>query len=360
MNLISTIIGTPLGWVMWLCYTVVRNYGVALILFTLITRLLMFPLSVKQQKSSVKMAAFGPKMRALQTKYANNKEKLSEEMTKLYQEEGYNPMSSCLPLLIQLPILYGLIDVIYNPLKHMLRFSNEIITRAMEIAQNVLGATGGHVASAQLGVVTAYQNNPGAFAPLGQEFGQEVLDKLAHFDITFLGLNLAETPHWGFNLLVLIPILSGLSALLMSLISMRNNKLMQGENAGGGGMMKGMMLVMPLFSLFFTFSVPAGVGFYWVVSNLIAVGQTLLLNKLYDPRKIAEARAKAEEEQREQERLEKMEAKKKLKSGEATKTDREKALSEKELNRLKLAEARKRDAERYGEEYVEVTDEDLK
>ena len=117
MNLISTIIGTPLGWVMWLCYTVVRNYGVALILFTLITRLLMFPLSVKQQKSSVKMAAFGPKMRARQTKYANNKEKLSEEMTKLYQEEGYNPMSSCLPLLIQLPILYGLIDVIYNPLK---------------------------------------------------------------------------------------------------------------------------------------------------------------------------------------------------------------------------------------------------
>ncbi len=362
MNLINAIIGTPLGWIMWLCYSVVKNYGFAIILFTILTKLLLFPLSVKQQKNSVKMASFQPKLAAIQKKYANNKEKMSEEMQKLYTKEGYNPMSGCLPLLIQFPILFGLIDVIYNPLKHMLRFPADAINRAIEIASNVLGSgTSMHVASQQLGVISAYQTNPQAFEILGTEFGADLLNRLANFDLTFLGMNFAETPYWGFNLLILIPIVSGLTSLLVSLQSMHNVKVQQGDQAAGGGMMKSMMLIMPLFSLFFAFSVPAGVGFYWIVSNLVAIGQSALLNKMYDPRKIAEARAKAEEEARIQERQERIEAKRKAVAGK-DKSSKEavKGMTEKELNRLKLAQARKRDAEKYGEEYVEVTDEDLK
>ena len=82
---------------MWLCYLVVRNYAVALLLFTIITKLALFPHSLKQQKSMVKMKLFQPKVEELQKKYAKNKEKLNEETMKLYQEEGYNPMSGCLP-----------------------------------------------------------------------------------------------------------------------------------------------------------------------------------------------------------------------------------------------------------------------
>ena len=360
MNLINTIIGTPLGWIMWLCYSVVKNYGIAIILFTIITKVLLFPLSIKQQKNTVKMASFQPKLQAIQKRYANNQEKMSEEMTKLYQKEGYNPMSGCLPLLIQFPILFGLIDVIYNPLKHMLRFSSEAIARAVEIASGVLGtgSQAAHIASQQLGVISAYQMNPGAFDVLGQEFGAEILDKLANFNITFLGINFAETPHWAFNLLVLIPILSGVTSLLISLQSMRNMKL---QNQSAGGMMNSMMFIMPLFSVFFAFSVPAGVGFYWIVSNIVSMGQTALLNKMYDPVKITEAREKAEEEARQMERQARIEARRKsIECKDKKSKEAIKGMSEKELNRLKLAQARKRDAEKYGEEYVEVTDDDLK
>lgn len=360
MSLINAIIGTPLGWIMWLCYSVVHNYGLAIILFTIITKALLFPLSIKQQKNTVKMASFQPKLQAIQKRYANNKEKLSEEMNKLYQKEGYNPMSGCLPLFIQFPILFGLIDVIYNPLKHMLRFPSEAISKAADIASSVLGNTSMHAASQQLGVVSAYQMNPEAFSSLGAEFGQELLDRLANFDLTFFGINFAQTPYWGLNLLVLIPIISGLTSLLVSLQSVHNMKVQQ-QDQSGGGMMKSMMFIMPLFSVFFAFSVPAGVGFYWIVSNIVAIGQSALLNKMYDPQKIVEARRQAEEEAKQIERQERIEAKRKAVAGK-DKASKEavKGMTEKELNRLKLAQARKRDAEKYGEEYVEVTDDDLK
>lgn len=118
------------------------------------------------------------------------------------------------------------------------------------------------------------------------------------------------------------------------------------------------MLMMPVFSTMIAFSVPAGVGLYWFYSNIASLGQSLILNKFYNPKEMAEKARIEMEERREKERLERIEAKKLAKeNGEEVK---EKVLSQKEVNRKKLAEARKRDAERYGEEYVEVTDDDLR
>ena len=141
MQLINEIFGYPLGFIMWLCYLVVRNYAVALLLFTIITKLALFPLSLKQQKSMVKMKLFQPKVEELQKKYAKNKEKLNEETMKLYQEEGYNPMSGCLPSLIQFPLLFGMIDVVYRPLTHIAHLSKDLINQAMEIVTS-LGLAG--------------------------------------------------------------------------------------------------------------------------------------------------------------------------------------------------------------------------
>ena len=104
MNFIYTVFGWPLGWIMYVCYLIVKNYGFALILFTLITKALQLPLAIKQQKSMMKTAIFKPQMEALQRKYKNNKEKLNEEMMKLYEKEHYNPMSGCLPSLISFPM----------------------------------------------------------------------------------------------------------------------------------------------------------------------------------------------------------------------------------------------------------------
>lgn len=362
MDLLYQVLGWPLGWVMWLCYQITHNYGISLLIFTLVIRGLLFPLSLKQQKSSVKMQLIKPQMDEIQAKYKTNKEKLNEEMMKLYQKEGYNPMSGCLPLLIQMPILFGLIEVIYRPLKHILRLSADIISTGENIVlEKGLVATLKGLNTAQLHVISEVKKDPSLFAAMGSD----AIDKINGFDLNFLFMNLGQTPNVSmfgdilkgtWNPVILIPVLSGLTALLVSLISMRNTP--QSDAAGANASMKGMMLMMPIFSTMIAFSVPAGVGLYWCYSNLASILQTLVLNKYYNPKEMAE-KAKADYEQRqERERQERIEAKKVAK--ERGEDVQEKALSQKEINRRKLAEARRRDAERYGEEYVEVTDDDLK
>lgn len=365
MNLIYQWLGTPLGWGMWLCYQITRNYGLSLLIFTVIIKALLFPLSLKQQKSTVKMQMIKPQMDELQAKYKNNKEKMNEEMMKLYQKEGYNPASGCLPLLIQMPILFGLIEVIYRPLKHILHIPADVITSAEKIAQSLhsdkipINALKG-LNSAQLYIAQDVQSGSTAYEVLG-----DFITSVQNFDLKFLGMNLGEIPTVSmfgdifkgiWNPVILIPILSGASALLVSLISMKITP--QSDAAGANASMKGMMFMMPVFSTMIAFSVPAGVGLYWFYSNITSLGQSLILNRYYNPKEMAE-KAKAEmEERRERERLERIEAKKLAK--EQGNDLKEKAMSQKELSRKKLADARKRYAEKYGEEYVEVTDDDLK
>jgi len=381
MGFISEIIGIPLGWAMWLCYTIVRNYGVALILFTLITKALMFPMTLKQQKANVKMAMVKPKLDNAQKKYANNKDKLNEEMMKIYQEAGYNPMSGCLPLLIQFPILFGVIEVVYKPLTHIVRLSKDVIAQAQTIAQGIEGITFS-AAMPQMAIIDGVRKNASLFASV---MTPEEIEKVQNLNLSFLGINLGEIPAMGFNILMLIPILSGLTSFLVSIQSMKHSAATSTEAAGGS--MKTMMYIMPLFSVMFCFSVPAGVGMYWIVSNVFSYFQAMLMHKMYNPAEMAEKIKAEQAAQAERERQEKIENRKKAREElaahqaevEAAKKANAKskkakvempeeldeetvaqALTAKEINRRKLAEARRRDAEKYGEEYVEVTDDDLK
>ena len=353
MSSLFSIIGIPLGYILYFCYQIVSNYGLALILFTLITRLILLPLSVKQQKSMVKMAIFRPKMEEIQKKYGKNQQKLTEEMQKLYQKEGYSPMAGCLPSLIQFPILFGLIDVIYRPLYHVLRLSDEVINEALAIASQVLGRNIDGM-TGQLSVVQAVHQSPDQFMVLGQD----VVDKLSSLDMSFFGINLGATPAiTALNLLWLIPILTGVINILYAIIMNRLNSQTVGDGAGTGAT-RMVMYTMPIISLIFTFQVPAGVGLYWAVSTLIMLIQQLILNKIYNPQEqIAKAKAEAEA-RREKERQEKREAKKRLKEGDPEALA--KAMKQKEIDRARLAEARRQDAIKYGEEYIEVTDDDLK
>ncbi len=351
MQQIYAIIGYPLGWVMYVLYHFVQNYGLALILFTLLTRALMIPLSIKQQKSSVKMALIRPEMEEIQKKYATNKEKQMEEMNKLYAREKFSPTSGCLPMLIQFPIMFGLIDVIYNPLKHILRIPAETITAMASVVEKLTGVALNYNTT-QMEIIRLVRENPAAFANTGAEW----IDKIVNLNLNFGPFDLTKTPTWHLDLLkdpvymwlLLIPILSLVTSFLLSYTSMKNT-------AGTAPQMKGMnmsmMLMMPLFSAWFAFMVPAGVGFYWLISNVVYAIQNFILFKVYNPVEMAE-KAKAEmEERKERERLERIEAKKKAKAGDAAAA--EKALSQKELNRQKIAEARRRMAEKYGETYVE-------
>ena len=100
-------------------------------------RLLIFPMSVKSQKNQASISALNPKLEKLKKQYANNPQKLQEAQAALYAEENVNPMASCLPLMIQFPLLYGIIDVVYRPLTHIVRIKSDIIDRAVEICKNI-------------------------------------------------------------------------------------------------------------------------------------------------------------------------------------------------------------------------------
>lgn len=220
-------LGVPLGFVMRHIYQFINNYGLSIIVFTILVKLIMLPLGIKQQKASAKMAIIQPQMAELQKKYANNQQKLNEELQALYVREGYNPMGGCLPTLIQFPIIMGLYDVIYKPMTHMLHLSKDVIAQATEIATN-LSMIPERVYSAEPYIISAVQNNPDSF----QALGSDIVAHIQALDMNFLGINLGSVPTMAFNLLLLIPIASFLSSMLMTVVSMRN---MDTSNAGSAG-----------------------------------------------------------------------------------------------------------------------------
>ncbi len=118
MNIFSIFAG-PLGALLTVIYAMVKNYGLSLIILTVLVKLILYPLYLKQIKSTAGMQAMGPKMEEIRTKYANDKVKMNEEMTKLYKEEDFNPMGGCLPMLIQFPIIMGLFALLRNPMQYM-------------------------------------------------------------------------------------------------------------------------------------------------------------------------------------------------------------------------------------------------
>ena len=361
MQFIMKIFGWPLGFVMLGCYMLTgNNYALAITVFTLVTKLALLPLSIKQQKEQAKMAVFQPKLKRIQEKYGNNKERYNEEIQKLYTEEGYNPMSGCLPSLIQFPILFGVIDVVYKPIYHILRVSNNVINEMVAIAQEA-----GHVFQqnsyyTQIQLLKIIKEDPELFSAVDPE----IISKITDLDMSLFGLDLGVVPQFtltyegGFNWYLLIPILCGIFQLAMTFYMQKSN-----PNQQGAGAMSAMLYMMPLMSVYIGFVVPAAAGFYWTLSAIVQFIQSICFNKFLNTKELAEkmeAEAAAAKEAKKQQRAEAREKLKELQKERNEKYMRNEDPSAKEVNRKKLAEARKRAAEKYGEEYIEVNDEDLK
>ena len=134
MNILD-ILNIPFGYVLSFCYFLFNNYFVAIVLFTLFLKLILSPLAIKQKKGMINQLRMRPKEDAIRKKYANNKEKMQNEIMALYKEEGYNPMGGCLPLLLQFPIIISLFQVIQHPLTYISRLSNDVITKLAEVFQ---------------------------------------------------------------------------------------------------------------------------------------------------------------------------------------------------------------------------------
>lgn len=279
-------IAKPMGMFLYFIYNTLafRNYGAAIIIFTVFIRLLILPLTIKQYKSTANMQKIQPLVQEIQKRYKNDKEKLNQEMMKVYAEHKVNPAGGCLPTLLQMPIIFSLYWVISKPLYYMLGKSTEVINKLFTF----IPADFTKIANNQdLTILNYFSANKDKLSLV-----TDLLKPEEVLNLHFLGLNLGLQPTFdsskvaalGFQFfgLLLIPILAALTTYLSLkfTMAMQNTNGQQGEQNQMAASMNGSMTkIMPLMTGFFAFSVPAGLGLYWIVGNLIQVLQQMYLNK---------------------------------------------------------------------------------
>lgn len=281
-------IAKPMGMFLNFIYNTLafENYGLAIIIFTVFIRLIILPLTVKQYKSTANMQKVQPLMEEVQRKYKNDKEKLNQEMMKIYSEHKVNPAGGCLPVIVQMPILLSLYWVISKPLYYMLGKSNDVIHKIYEfIPSDFPKITGNY----DLTIINYFSQNKDKLSQVADLLKPEEL-----LNMNFFGLNLGLQPSfdparvsiigWQFFGLLAIPIFAALTTFLslkFSMASQNTNKSKPGnqQTQMAEAMSKNMTMIMPLMTGFFAFSVPAGLGLYWIVGNLIQILQQLFLNK---------------------------------------------------------------------------------
>lgn len=385
MGFISELIGYPLGWIMWAIYQLFKNYGIAIFLFTVVTRLVMFPLSVKQQKSSAAIAAFSPKLEKLKKQYANNPQKLQEEQMKLYAEEDINPMASCGSLIPQLLFLYGVFDVVYRPLTHILRLTKEEVEALKAIAAPLFEGNQNFNSRPEIFILQAVKDNAALFSG-AEGISADILAKIADFENKLFGLvDLGAVPNSLFNEgtvwnsaaigLVLIPVLSGVFQLLMTFYTTAKQKKLNPEASAQMSSMNAMFYVLPIMSVWMAFSFPAGIGYYWICTTIVGFIQSIILNKIYTPEYVAKLIEKDKKKkknkkksgfmQKYNELLQEELKKQNVASGNNSRINTSGVVKEdgediklskaqlKEYERKIIAEARRRQAEKYGDEYYE-------
>lgn len=297
-----------LGYVMRFCYLLTNNYGLSIILFTLLTKFVLFPLSILTQKNSIRMVKLQPELDQLKIKYVDDKDKYTDEQLALYKKYHYNPFVDILPLLLQIPIVLGLVGVVYRPLNFVLNLEPSVINNLKVWLTDTLNITdSGNLY--QLKILEMLHS--GAAAP--NHVPQDVITKINEFSMSFLGIDLGITPsfHGSFRP-ILIPLFAGLSAWLLCIAQNKLNVLQLAQ----GKINKILTTVfMVAFSAYFALVVPCGVGLYWIAGNLFAIPLMILTNLVIPPKKYVDY-----------ERLQEMKKQKRLKEEEYRKyRKREKA-----------------------------------
>ena len=316
MSTIGYYICVPFAWLVRLFYNLTNSYGVALILFTLVIKLIMLPFQMKSKKSMMRMSRVSGQMQELQKRYAKNQAKLQEAMQKLYEEEGVNPMSGCLWSLIPFPILIALYSIIRQPITHFMMLSKDVLQTVVQSAAdagvnltNIVmmdKATGAPALKDGLYQMAAYgQIN---LVKAVQEMGLSTPEGWFDMNYNFLGLDLTATPWeyvksftftWAVIGVILIPILAGLSQFVFSKLTMKTQPQ---ADAAGGASMKSMMYMMPLFSVYIAFIMPAALGVYWIAQSVFSLIQEAILNKTFSAKLSEEEEARFQARQADRQR----------------------------------------------------------
>lgn len=283
--------GSIFGYVLWAAFQLVSNFGIAIILFTLIFKVVLFPSSVKQQKSMAANARIQLKQKELQRKYANNKQKYNEELQKLYQKENVKPFGGCMSSLLPMFVMLGIYYSVISPITNVLHIAEDKVTQLSNYICSIPGVLQSENTIYNqiniLGVFNKVSADENVINILGDDF-----DKLNSFSegFNFLGIDLLGTPKVDGGILFIIPIL----CLVTSVGSQIFMMYMKGSPMKNQqGCMKYMFIALPLMTAWFAYIAPAAVGFYWIWSNIFGFVQTIIMNKFYSPELIT-ARSEAQ------------------------------------------------------------------
>ncbi len=304
LSLFELCITRPLGWLIQFIYNLVDNYGLAIILFTIVIKLILMPLQIKSQKAMKRQQKVQPIIMELQKKYANDQQRLQQEMMKVYKENNVSMTGGCLPLLIQFPILIGLYRVIQRPLTYIrgVNFADSQVIENVKLVMSEMKESFPEVIG-NLANVTVEQINK--IYQIQLSHWSELVGKAQELswdiNFNFLGLDLSKQPSESIApflsgnfsdlstvLLILIPA----TAMLMTWLSSKYSQKLSGTAAQAAqnqdnpaqSMTKSMNLMMPLMTGFFTFTLPSGIGIYWIISSVMQVVQQYTINKFFDRR----------------------------------------------------------------------------
>ncbi len=268
-----------LGYVMRFCYFDIgfESYALALIWFAIFTKLVLLPFTIKQQKNQIKGAKLRPKMMAIEKKYAGRTDrptlqKKQQEIMEMQQKEGYSPLSGCLPMILQLVFVIILYNIIREPLSYICMMDSD----SVKALADTLVAQGYEVThNDQIGMLGVLQGlDPSAYSQLSGV-------TLPDFSLFGNFIDLSKAPiFWTWSLL--IPVLTFASQFFSMKLTRWLNPMMQMQaesNPEAAASNKIMDLMMPAMTLFFAFTLPSALGFYWIIQSVIAIIQMLLLAK---------------------------------------------------------------------------------
>ena len=470
------LIAIPLGLLMELCYKLIKDYGLALLVFTILIKIILLPLQIKQQKSTAKMQRYQPEIEKIRKKYGKNNEQMQQKLAEFYAKEGVSPAGSCLPMIISMLVLFSLINVVYQPIYYVLNdIDNGKIDRASNIVSSLYTVcydikdneidfeklvamydadNNSELSDEEKDTMINALNENKVTDKEGKEYNfkstssikeaeiddkkysakeqitkavealmmyrdegnslysymideskvskqlrarpelvviniikdgytqpfekidSKLVSEVEDFNYTLLGFGLGVYPSVK-NITILIPIISFVTQLVCTFVSNYFTKKNNPSVQMGGGM-KMMMYVMPLFSLFIAFGFPAGLGIYWIYSGIFSLLQIIVLNLVYTPERIGRMVDKEMASDKHKKRKTMMQRMLEMQNADGTTAEvakrlynndnddnddedeeepvNKKELSKaelKELQRKKLNEARKRMAEKYGDEYYE-------
>lgn len=283
MTKLFDLINYPLSYVLrYLSNLFGGNFAASVLVFTLLANIVLLPLSIKSQKSTVQQTRIKPKLDELKKRYGDDKKKLAEAQQKLYQDEGISMSGGCLPMVFRLVFMISIYNLINRPLTYLMNIDSKVITAAQKFLDIKTSGTG-----AELKII-------GRVNELTSSKFDAIRNGLKTIDFNLFGIDLTATPKFSFDfsqaqLIWLIPLGAFLAQIITSIISMAIQK----KNNPDAPSMATMMLTMPLITLFIGFSLPGGVGFYWICSSLIGGLIQSAIQILYGPqRMLANERAK--------------------------------------------------------------------